>query len=602
MQGDYEDEEIDDEETQDDENQKEEPLGVDNVDYKFDSLDDHVLGNVTQEGFYVTYLSDEKVIDSKGNEIVPDEGEESKRQAVKRIGIEELFDFSGDNVVLNKDYRDKDIIFCKKPGQIFYGKIDFKEYKDKNGDRQIAVIPLQGRIYNDGECEYAGYFLNGNKDYGITIKGKNPEDSFLTDYKADHAYEKHGINDLLLSFDNNDIDSKRRKSDFNKYDNAIVYSSETGDFIAKSSKFSEKANVKNIKIQINNGYKYDFSKCKRDYLDENGNLAPISSGEKEKMFIDVDKIVDTILKYIDSCKDSLRTIEIVGMNNFGILEDKEGKKLINEILKKCKDVAINNNINVFFSNVGNNDIVTEVEEHYKGGEKSVATIDHGCRNYEKLNFLGENLVHLNKEEYEKQLFDLGYRSNVIKSTKKENIKDCSCLLTDSENYRDIISDLRNKKFEECEKKVEELEKKCEKIKNDKLQKPLKMKGQKKTDLSGAELLAVVVATFVLPFIGGLIVYGFCKANSKKRSVISDVNNTKKTSNGKQKRNNGEGQLDNSSKDAQGKNGSNGKSEQEGQQAQEESSNSYEQNNDKITYGKPKLNLNDQNALKDIKVN
>lgn len=597
MPEDYEDEEIDDEE-QDGEEQKEEPLGVDNVNSKFDSLDDYVLKGITQVGFYVTYLVDQKIVDSEGDEIETDEDDEPKRQAVKRVGIGELFDFNGDEIVLNEDYKDMDIVFCKEPGKIFYGKIDVKEYKDKDGERQIAVIPSEGRFYNDGKCEYAGYFLDGNKDYGITIKGKNPNDNFLADYKGNDVFEKHTGSDLLLSFDNNDDGNKRQESDFNKYDNAIVYSSKTGNFVAKSPKFGGEANVKNIKIQINNGYKYDFSKYNRGYLNKDGNLAPIYAKEMNDMYIDVDKIVNTILQHAEDYKDSLKTIEIVGMNNFGVLEDKEGKKLIDEILKKCKDVATDNNISVFFSNVGNDDIVTEIGEHYKGGEVSIATIDHGKRSYEKLNFAGENSLPMNKEEYEKQLSDLGYYSNIRKSTRKENIEDCSCLLMNSENYRDIISDLRNKNSEEHEKKIEELEKKCEKIKGDKLQNPLTMKGRKKVDLSGVKMLVIFISSVFLPIIGGVIAYEFFRANSTKRSISSNANDENKYNNvgiGGEEYTPGDTPFE----DIQERGNSNDGSEQEGQQMQEESSNSYEQN---ITYGKPKLNLNDQNSSKSIKIN
>ncbi len=561
-----------------------------NVDEYFDWLDESILNSVTSSGFYVVETTSVPLYDENGDRFIADAEEDEdykERQKIHRVGIKELFDFTKTPPVIRNEFRHRNIIYCIDCDNLYYGTVNIKTFKNDKGNEEFAILANgRGRLYKDKKCQYAGYFNNGKKTRGLIFNDDG--DKIFVDHKGDKKFEVHNQQDLLISFENDDEKSKeRRKTDLERYKNAIIFSSKENCDLIKNN-LLEDAKVKNIKIQIDNGYIHTFKKH-NDYLDEKGNVISYDRNDLEKMYINVDKIVEKVKYFIEKNKDTLKTIEIAGISDYGVLKDKDGNNLIDKIYNSCKDLLMENNINLFFSNTDN--YFTRVEEQYISGKKAITFVEKDGK-YKKINKNGTYYEFENKSDYENELKKLGYFSNLSKSLDLENIEsgDFCFLKSVNQKFDDKIEKINEKIVEEQNKEISEIRKKKDNFNDDKnLKNEIKQSSFTATPLSFGEWLMVFLSGVVLPVFGGFFTYYYLtssqddrdninknKSSSKKNKKNKDKKSKNNNKNDKQK----EEAIDNDDKEEKNKDKKNKDNDDQKEDNEEEKNKDDKKENDK----------------------
>ncbi len=513
------------EEDTEDEEQKQIELNIDNVNEHIDWLEEYTIDSISSKGFYFVSNESVKIHGTNGEEIEVDEDDEEykEHQVVRRIGAKELFDFTKKPPIIRGEFCDTNFVYYDGNGNIYYGNLNIKECKTDKGEEYVIVPDGRGRIYNNKKCLYAGFFNNGKKTQGLVQKG---EEKYFFDHKGSEPFISHASGDLLISFEHDDSDlaKKRRSSDMERYSNSIFFDSKDAKKIDDKG-YKKDAKVKNIKIQIDNGYRPDFLNKNDDFLDDDGNRIRYNPKDINKMYIDVDNIVDKIVKIAEQNKDTLKVIEIVGISSYGLLEDKNGKKLIDEIAKKLNKLTRKNDIKIFFSNT--KDPVIVQDEQYKSGKELTTIVDRNREYYYFNNDSSSFDPYENKKEYNDALKKNGYYENNVISLDKEKVGNIVLLQSTNKVFEDRIDKIVEATEKDSKEVIDELEAKNKSIEECEVSTIDPNVSTKKDGLSIFEMFVTFIGGIIIPIAGWNLLYNFFRSKHGETDLIKNIENEKK---------------------------------------------------------------------------
>ena len=533
MNNDYE-EEIEENETEEEEQKEEEKkLSTENVDDVIPVLGSNITNMVRNRGFYIVKNKPLAEIDENNEEIDTDDDDEENgnkkkfMQLAEPIAASALMDLTKKPYEIKEEFAKENLIFCDGNGEIYYGKLKVYNYEDKLKNDRHKIIPNgKGRIYKNGKSIYAGYFSNGRKTTGVTF---NENNKTLHNHKGDECIERHNEKDLLLSFEGKNYDKDKIESNKNKYNNIMRYSIDNYNCVqidTQDKQANNLNNVENITIQIDNCYKHDFRRKYNDFVDDNGNVVKYSPEDVDKMVINVDAMVEALHETISKCKN-LKNIEIVCLNNYGFLKDKEGKELIKEFFKQARQILYDKKVKIHIKNVSKKSVVDDAVEQYIGNETTKSVMANEFNYYYYDAESGKTSNFDNEEQYQQSLIESNYYNNTRKiNTEGQNVNNLKYAFYDIDTSYDR-NDEENTKYIRNNKN--ELSNKTKENYKLSLTKPIpiEVNKQKKRSLSPSEIACVVIASILLPIIGGYIVYSFLSQGSTVNDIINEKHkNTK----------------------------------------------------------------------------
>ena len=480
------------------------------VDKEIDFLEPYVLDAVETRGFYAVDIEEKKTQDSPNKLDWGYNNDDEKIQTVKQISFTDIVDITSKPPKIKDISIDKNILFCDGKGNIYFGEIALKNRKDKAGNDRFIIVPNgKGRLYNNGKLEYAGYFTNGNKNVGIAYK-KNG-DTFTVDYKGNKDFQHHLKNDLCIAIVGDYVNANT--SFAKQYDNFIKFSHTSGKQLT-GSRFTGFNGVENIIVKFDNGYAYDFDRKNNDFLDSNGKQKKYSAEDEEKMYLNVDLAITNIQAVLNKCGNTVKNIEIISENNFGILNNKQGQHLMTEIGNKMREVLLKRKIKLFLKTTSKEENVLEINQRYKNNESCSAKAYNNvsCASFDADS--GSWTYYETEDDYIQAIKDAGCLNNIVSTNEQRNNgvseHELFDVITESDMIYDVNSYVNKKVDEEIGKRYMENQ---EKMNSEIVQ--LNSKFPDKRELTNGEKAMVVLAGILFPVIGGVIAYyTFSKPNVK----------------------------------------------------------------------------------------
>ena len=513
----YEETDIEEEQEDNEEEQEEvQPITEESIEKKVPTIPDYLLNGLKEEGIYLVEkkTEDGEDIDEQDLEDADEEDLENIKYHLKPVKWQDIVDWEKEPKEIKEEYKDQDIAFSYDNGKIFFGKMKLHQYQEYGADRTILIPGQQGCIYVDNKLQYKGMFENGKKTIGIEYKPN--KDKFFRNFKGNKRYKSHNDLDLMISVVGKNLNPIQKYDIVQKYNKWLTIDSSTGEVGYNPAAASLK-NIENIKISINNGYKFDFDKTHYDYVKTNGDIKKYNPTDEEKMYINVEEITKQLEKIIEQTKGSLRNIEISGISNFGFIGNNKQQELQDAIASKLRKFLYEHHINLYFCNVCN-EPVTDVEDKYIDGT-SHKTIGHYGKNFYKFNAENGTWLKLDKESYKKELEQNGYYKNQIDDNEETDVSDNSEILYDLDVQRDRVLQEENRKKEILNKNIQEQKDKLEQAKLETINKP-ETKPYNERKINFLEGCLVVLSGILMPFIGGVLMYNYLT----KPDILDDKTN------------------------------------------------------------------------------
>lgn len=518
-------EEIDIEEEQEDNEEEQEdvqPITEESIEEKVPPIPDYLLNGLKEEGVYLVEkkTEDGEDIDEQDLEDADEEDLENIKYHLKPVKWQDIVDWEKEPKEIKEEYKDRDIAFAYNYGKIFFGKIKLHQYQEHGADRAILIPDQQGCIYVDNKLQYKGLFENGKKTIGIEYKPN--KDKFFRNFKGNKRYKSHNDLDLMIAVVGKNLDPTQQYEIVKKYNKWLTIDSSTGETIYKQA--SSLDHIENIKISINNGYKFDFNKTHYDYVKTNGDIKKYNPADEKKMYINIEEITKQLEDIIQQTKGSLKNIEISGLSNFGFICDNQQQELQDKIANQLRKTLYENKINLYFCNVCNAP-VTDVKDEYIDGTKH-KTIGHYGKNFYKFNPENGTWLKLDKESYKKELEQNGYYKNQIDNNDETDMSANSEILCDLDMYQDRVLQEENRKKDILNKNIQEQKDKLEQEKLETINKP-ETKPYNEKKINFFEGFLVVLSGILVPFIGGVLMYNYLTKPDildKKTNKIPPIHN------------------------------------------------------------------------------
>lgn len=487
------------------------------VDKEIDFLEPYILNAVETRGFYAVDMDEQKTQDNQNNADLAYKNDDSEIQTVKQISFTDIVDITSKPPKIKDICIGKNVLFCDGNGKIYFGEITLRNRKDKAGNDRFIIVPNgKGRLYNNGKLEYAGYFTNGNKNVGIAYKQNG--DTFSVDYKGNEDFQHHLKNDLCIAIVGDYVNENN--SFVKQYDNFIKFSHTSGKQLT-GSRFTGFNGVENIIVKFDNGYEYDFDRKNDDFLDSNGKQKKYSPEDEEKMYLNVDRAIKNIQSVLNKCGNTVKNIEIVSENNFGILNNRKGQHLMTEIGNKMREVLFKRKIKLFFKSTGKEDNVLEINQRYKNNESCSAKAYNNATYASFDADSGSWIYYETEDDYIKDIKDAGCLNNIVSTNEERNDgiseHELFDVITESDMIYNVNSYVNKKVNEEIGKRFMENQ---EKMNSEITQ--LHSKSPAKRELTKGEKAIVVLAGILLPVVGGVIAYyTFSKPNVKDMTATQE---------------------------------------------------------------------------------